>query len=84
MHWGFADIRCALLELAPMVGGTEVGIDSDDPRSPLVSLALPLSVKGIQGKDLLAWCPGLQNVPVVIDRTKDNGVKLTETDRDYV
>lgn len=48
MHWGFAVIRCAPLELAPMAGGTDVGFDLDDPRSPLVSLDLPLSVKGIR------------------------------------
>lgn len=84
MHWGFADIRCAPLEPAPMAGGTDAGIDLDDPRNLLVSLALPLSVKGIQGKDLLALCPRLQKVAVVIDRTRDNGVKLTETEREYV
>lgn len=58
--------------------GTDVGIDLGDPRSLLVSLALPQSVKGIRGKDLLAWHPGLQEPAVVIDRTRDNGVKLTE------
>lgn len=67
MHWEFADIHSALLELAPMAGGTDVGIDLDDPRNPFVSLALPQSVKGIQGKDLLAWHPGLQELAVVID-----------------
>lgn len=53
MHGGFADIRCAPLELALMTGGTDVGVDLDDPRSLPVSLALPQS-EGNLGKGFVS------------------------------
>ena len=69
MHWGFRQAFATLcLSYHPWVGGTDAGAGLGNPRSPLMSLALPQAAKLALGKDVLAQHPGMQEDAVVIEK----------------